>query len=129
MEKITITEALSEINLIKKKTIKKQEIVTQNLARAKHMPDPYVNEGGSFEFNKRELQAIKDLNLRMTKIRGAISRANLENKITISGETRSINDWLTWKREISGQEHSLTLKAKRSKLSENPTGFCAWLRG
>lgn len=101
MEKITITEALSEINLIKKKIEGKKTEILNNLAKVAHVPDPYANQGGGFAANKAQLQSIKDLNSRLTRIRGAISGANIANTISIMGETKTINDWLTWKREIS----------------------------
>lgn len=101
MDQITITEALSEINLIKKKIENKKTAILNNLAKASHVPDPYEKQGGGFAANKAELQSIKDLSQRLTRIRGAISQANIANHISILGETKSINDWLTWKREIS----------------------------
>lgn len=105
MEKITITEALSEINLIKKKIEKKKEVVVANLARAKHMPDPFYNQGGSAEAMRAELQSIIDLDERLITIRGRISKANSANSISIEGTERSINDWLTWKREVAEEEN------------------------
>lgn len=101
MEKITITEALSEVNLIKKKIDKKKEMILANLARFKHVPDPYSKQGGGAQANLNELQAIKDLSSRLMRVRGAISQANLSNKITINGHELSIHDWLTWKREVA----------------------------
>lgn len=104
MEKITITEALSEVNLLKKKIEKKKETVLANLAKAKHMPDPFKDDGGSFIANKANLQSIQDLNHRLIRIRSGISSANLTNSITLGNESRTIADWLTWKREVSQSE-------------------------
>lgn len=100
--KITITEALSEVNLIKKKLDASRSIILNNLARAKHLKDPFEGEGGSFKKNERVLQSIYDLQNRLEKIRGRISAANLEHSITIGESTKTIFDWLTWKREIAG---------------------------
>ncbi len=101
MEKLTITEALSEINLIKKKIAKKKETVLGTLVRASHLPDPYVNQGGSEAFVKSEQQSINDLTNRLIRIRSSIARANVENRVTIGGLEQSIYDWLTFKREIA----------------------------
>ncbi len=100
-EKITITEALSELNLIKKKIDKKKEMILANLAKVKHVPDPYAKQGGGAQANLNELQGIKDLSTRLIRIRGSIAQANLNNKISINGHELSIHDWLTWKREIA----------------------------
>jgi len=108
MEKITITEALSEINLIKKKVITKQSKIECALIRAEHLPDPFLTEGGSEEMIKREYQGLRDLNRRLQTIRAKISLANLSNEITVEDETRSIHDWLIWKREISADQIKFT---------------------
>jgi hypothetical protein len=101
---MTITEALSEINLIKKKLISKRAAIQQTLVRATHMPDVYEKEGGSRQFMSREMQSIADLNLRLIRIRSEISRVNQTTFITITeGEltiSQSIHDWLIWKREV-----------------------------
>lgn len=101
MEKMTITEALSEVNLVKKKVEKKSLNVLQNLIRAKHLKDPFEADGGSKKVNESEVQAIDDLNSRLIKLRAAISRANLDNSIAIDKTKMSIHDWLIWKREVS----------------------------
>lgn len=106
MEKMTITEALSEVNLIKKRLEHKKRTFVPLTVKAEHAVDPYAGEGGSAVFLKKELQSINDLYARLIKIRGAISKANIEHTITIGERTQSIHDWLTWKREISKDETS-----------------------
>lgn len=101
MEKMTITEALSEINLIKKKIEQKTKTVSQYLVSAEHFPDPYASEGGLEKFLRQEIQSLNDLKRRLTKVRSAIAKANLENEITVNEQTMLIHDWLTWKREIA----------------------------
>lgn len=103
MEKITITEALSEINLIKKKIESKRKIVLGLLVSPEHMKDPYESVGGSEVFIKCEVQSIADLERRQINIRSAIAKANLDHEITVGEQTKSIHDWLTWKREIAQQ--------------------------
>lgn len=110
MEKMTITEALSEINLVKKKIEKKSLNVLENLIRAKHIKDPFESSGGSKKVNESEIQAIRDLNNRLVKLRAAISIANLGNEISVEGEGKSIHDWLIWKREVSKNEMDFSAK-------------------
>jgi hypothetical protein len=101
---ITITEALSEINLIKKKLQSKHQKVKDMLIRAEHVPDAFEKEGGSKEVIAREVQSANDLAMRLVHIRSGISRANLGTTITLTENnlsvTQSIHDWLIWKREI-----------------------------
>lgn len=101
MAQITITEALSEINLIKKKIAKKKETILGCLVRPSHLPDPFEKDGGSKDFVANETRAIEDLIKRWVKIRSSIAKANVEYMITIDGKSQSIYDWLTFKREIA----------------------------
>jgi hypothetical protein len=55
-----------------------------------------------------ETQALADLGRRLMKIRAGISRANLETEITVGEETRSVHDWLVWKRELSAPQAAFT---------------------
>lgn len=118
-EKLTITEALSEINLIKKKIAKKKETILGALVRAAHVADPYVNQGGSEAFLKSEEQAILDLSRRLIKIRSAIAKANVESTVLINDEQQSIYDWLTFKREIADDLIAFTQNACRQVETHN----------
>lgn len=100
MEKLTITEALSEINLIKKKLDAKYNVIQSSLFRVEHLPDPYKNEGGLEAFFSKEMQSAGDLNERLLKIRSAISKANHETQVEVCGVKRTVQDWLNWKREV-----------------------------
>jgi hypothetical protein len=101
MAKMTITEALSEVNLVKKKIEHKKKEVLGLLVKPQHAKDLYAEEGGTKIHVSKELQSIGDLEIRLVKLRSAISLANIEHDITIGEFTRPIHDWLTWKREIS----------------------------
>lgn len=104
MTEITITEALAEIPTIEKRIEKKKEFIINYLYRQSSVRDPHEKDGGSDELIAREMQAINDLEERMIKIRRVIQKANSENTITIEDQTRTIVDWLTWRREIAPKE-------------------------
>lgn len=106
MDKMTITEGLAELKLIDSKVKKKQDAVLGNLVRFEHIPDPFEKEGGSRSYVAKEIQSVGDLLKRHTKIRTAIAKANIESQVTINNETKSIYEWLAWKREISERETS-----------------------
>jgi len=99
--KITITEALAETKTIRKRIEKKQEFVLQNLYRQERIKDPLEKNGGSAKVLASERQAISDLEQRLVKIRTAISAANTANSITINGQTKTIEEWLVWRRDVS----------------------------
>lgn len=111
MKKITITEALAEIHLINKKIEKKKENIKRNLLTVSNIEDPFKNDGGAKEYIKREKQGIEDLYKALVKIRSEISKANLENSITIGDETKTIFSWLTWKREVANDYNSFLKEA------------------
>lgn len=131
MEKMTITEALSEVNLLKKRLDHKKKNFVPLTVKAEHAVDPYASEGGTPAFLKKELQAIEDLQKRFVKIRAAISRANLDNVITIGERTAPIHDWLTWKREISKEETSFInsvvngVKTAQDQVAKQPQCYDA----
>ena len=108
MSKITITEALAEVPTISKRIEKKQEFIRSFLSRQSAVRDPHEKDGGSSVLIQRELQGIKDLQQRLIDIRSAIQNANAENTITVEGTTRTIADWLTWRREVAPGEQRFT---------------------
>lgn len=101
MSKLTITEALQEIKTIGKRLEKKRASIGPYLARDSRVRDPLEKDGGSEKFIQSERQAMADLETRIIGIRTAIQRSNLESSITVGAKTRSVAEWLTWRREIS----------------------------
>lgn len=97
----TITEALAEVKLINNKIAKQREWVQGNLLRQKHMPDPMAAKGGTKTVILQELQSIEDLEKRLAHIRIAIMQANLSNRAEVMGVTKSIYEWLVWKKEVA----------------------------
>lgn len=116
MSKLTITEALQEIKTIGKRLEKKRAAVGPYLARDSRNRDPLAKDGGSDKFITAECQAISDLEERIIKIRTSIQRSNLDAAIAVAGVTRTVAEWLTWRREISTQQ-SAFLRAMVSGLN------------
>lgn len=123
---ITITEALSEVNLLKKKIQESDQAAKGCLVRVAHVQDPYEKHGGSVEQYAKSTQSSNDLRRRLVDIRSKISKANIENQITINDQTMSIFDWLTWKREIypellkASQDQIGTLRESLAKEANRP---------
>jgi len=104
MSEITITEALAEIKTIGKRLSKRRQFVMDHLVRVDRMKDPHEDKGGSKKVIEQELQGIKDLEGRIVGIRSAINKANQTTELTIGKITRSIADWIIWRREVSAGE-------------------------
>ena len=106
MTEVTITEALAEIGTITSRIEKKRSAVLSYLSRRGSQRDPLAKDGGSEKFVAAELQAIKDLEERIVSIRRAVAAANAATAITVGDQTRSISDWLTWRRDVSDTRRS-----------------------
>ena len=100
---IMITEALAEIKTIAKRIEKKQAYITANLARQEGAKDPLEKGGGSVAVLTQERQAVADLQTRIIALRCGIHLANDATSVTIGDDTRTISDWLTWRREVAPQ--------------------------
>ncbi len=98
---LTITEALAEIKTIGKRLEKKRATVLQFLGRQDGIRDPLDKDGGSLVFIQQERQAIADLGTRIVNLRRGIQYANDANSVTINGVTKSISEWLTWRRDVA----------------------------
>jgi hypothetical protein len=98
---MTITEALAEMKTLAKRIEKKREAITPYLLRQSIVVDPFTDSGGSREFVRRERQALDDMERRMVAIRTSIQKTNQATPITVEGETKTIAEWLTWRKEVA----------------------------
>lgn len=96
-----ITEALADLKTIVKRIEKKREFVRMYVTRPEGLRDPLITDGGSSQVIEREIQAIKDLENRIIQIRTGIQLTNLKTELTVEGVTKSIAEWLTWRKEVS----------------------------
>jgi len=122
---VKITEALQEHKTIGRRILKKQEYILEYLWRRENEIDPLAKEGGSAEVVKRERQAIRDLQERQVELRREIARANASNSVTVNGVTKTIADWIVWKREIApltaGQLDQLRQKIREARAQRQET--------
>lgn len=124
MKTTTITEALAELKTIAKRIETKRQFIATYLLRQEALKDPLEKEGGSVQAIARETQAIADLQENILAIRRGIARANGTTTITVEGVTRSIADWLVWKREIAPTEGAFlsgvagAIKTRRDELQK-----------
>jgi len=109
MQTMTITEALAEIKTIGKRLEKKRAFVEQFLARQEGLKDPLSREGGSVEALRETRQSIDALEERIIRIRRSIAKANDVVELSVGGRSRTIAEWLIWRREVaSGRTQFLT---------------------
>ncbi len=101
MAGITITEALAEIKTIGKRIEKKREFVNGYIARRDGLRDALEKDGGSPAVIAAETQAVGDLEQRIIDLRRGIQKANDSTLVTVNGKSRSISEWLTWRRDVA----------------------------
>ena len=114
---LTITEGLAEIKTIGKRIEKKREFIGQYIARQEGLKDPLLNEGGSRKVIERERQGIRDLEERIVTIRRSIQTANSTETIALGGESRTIADWLVWRREVSAGRQAFVNRLRTSIIN------------
>ena len=105
MTQMTITEALAELKLIGAKVKKKRQNIAKLAVRWSNEEDPI--EGGSNATVARERQSITDLLERGVRIRSKIQSANLASLVTVGPTTRTVADWLIWRREFAADSLGL----------------------
>jgi hypothetical protein len=111
---VTITEALAETKTVTKRMEKKREAIAPYLLRQAIVLDPLLEGGGSKEFIRRERQALADMAIRLVAIRTAVQRVNHQTPITIEGETRTIAEWLTWRKEVAPGMQAFLAKMRQT---------------
>jgi hypothetical protein len=107
MAKTTITEGLAEIKTTLKRVASKGQFIVGNVGRPEKIKDPLAKESGSEVVVARERQAHTDLLERIVKIRGAIQKKNHETVVVVNGKSRSMADWLSWRKEAAPHLQSL----------------------
>lgn len=122
-EKLTITEALAELKTMDKRLTRKREFIQQYIARQDIVKDPLEKDGGSVTAIQRERQSMKDLEERKIAIRRSIAAKNMEIGLSLGGQTRSMADWLVWRREVApaAQQFLVGLRAAVKAVREEFT--------
>lgn len=121
---MTITEALAEIKTILKRIQSKREFIQTYQFRVDSLKDPLEKDGGSTKAVSEATQAISDLEQRIVDLRSGISDANTANTIELSGTSKSIADWLIWRREVAPERERFlnTLATRLSTARSNIRG-------
>lgn len=101
---ITITEALAELKTLDKRIESTRDFILKYGVRQGSTIDPLDDEGGSDKVIPAKLQSLADLLQRKVAIRSAINRKNAETMLEVKGVTRTIAEWIIWRREAYKQE-------------------------
>lgn len=125
---MTITEGLQEIKTLIKRIDKKRTFIEGYILRNNQIRDPHESSGGSQKLIKQELQGIIDLEENIISIRRKIAAANTSTTVTIGETTKSIADWIIWRREIAHPRKRFLEKLLNKILSARKECASAGLR-
>lgn len=121
MAKLSLTRILSELKLVDKKI---EQLLEKDYVATYQKRNPVLNLKTKESFEKEaveNLQSLKDLFIRKSNLRNALSRANADTKINFNGKSYSINELLTIKNELIPLKinalHSLMNEINRTKAA------------
>lgn len=102
--KTTITEALQELKTLDKRIASTRDFIVKYGIRQGSTIDPLDDEGGSDKVIPAKAQSLDDLFIRRVQIRNAINRANDQINLTVSGITRTVAEWIIWRRDVQRKQ-------------------------
>lgn len=117
MPTLTTAEALAEFDRIDRRLARKRQLIEAYLFRDAALRDTLAPEGGTPAVLAAELAAIAALQERKLVLRRAIQAANERAGVTLRGVTRSLADWLVWRREVAG-DRSAFLTRLRNRIRQ-----------
>jgi hypothetical protein len=117
MPTLTLAEALAQIAAINRRLDKKQQLVLAFLLRPQQYRDPLRAESGSPAVLARELKATRVLHERRVRLRRLIQNAYERTKVTFGEQTRSLADWLAWRRDVAARRGGF-LHLLRSRITK-----------
>lgn len=97
---VPITKALSRVGTIQARLNARTQNVLAYACRSEKHTDPIKEEGGSPAYVRKNLDALRDLENNLVTIRSAVQRANFDNRLTVCGQTRTVQQWLNWRQEV-----------------------------
>ena len=105
MDKMKLIEAMKELKLIVAKISRNREETIKYSSGLSNEKPVFETEKAQSEYVARLIQSTEDLVKRYLDLKSAIEYTNLKTKVTIHGETRSISEWLVYKRNLAGIRH------------------------
>ncbi len=115
MPTLTISDALAEVQTIRRRIDQKQQLIAAYLLRPPHYRDPLRAEGGSAAVLAREWASLRALHERTVLLRRLIQQAYERTAVTFGDQTRCLADWLAWRREVSARRAGF-LKALSTRI-------------
>ena len=116
-KKTTITEALAELKTLDSKIETTKNFILQYAIRQGSSIDPLADDGGSDKIIPQKIQSLNDLLARKVAIRTAINKKNLETEVSVGNKTKTVAEWIIWRREAKPQELRIYQDLQKSVLN------------
>lgn len=100
MPALSITRALAEIALQKEQIVREINFVKEHVSLPANRIDPLANDGGSQKVLQSKMQSIRDKADYVGRLRRAIAHSNAETTVEVDYITKTVEEWLIWKRDI-----------------------------
>ncbi len=100
----TITEALAELKTLDSRISTTEQFILNYAVRQGSTIDPLQGDGGSDVVIPSKLQSLADLLERKVAIRDAINLKNQHTMVEIAGISRTVAQWIIWRRETFKRE-------------------------
>ena len=127
MAEITVSEALAVLKTLEMRINKKLGNILPYVYRQEALRDPLDDVGGSKSYINKEIQSMEDLQEYRLDLRRAIQDSNEKTDVTVLGETRTIADWLMWRREILPHKQNvytqILAKIEQARNEANRQGY------
>jgi hypothetical protein len=124
-----LAEALTSIKTDKKKWETDKNFVMANVVRDDRLKDSLEAQGGTKTVLQRTLQSMEDHETQIVAKLYAIQGANREVKLTIGSKTKSVGEWIIWRREVAPMRekrfNELLSRIEQSKQMVNNPRYVA----
>lgn len=100
MEKLTITQALAERQIIRSRIEREFNEMGRYMVREDNRIDPLEKSGGSEKYIKERQQSIEALIERYVRMVKAIHTFNITTNVEFNGITRTVDEWLTYHKDL-----------------------------
>jgi hypothetical protein len=111
---MTLTEAFAEIEAINRHLTLQHAFLLALAVRPANLRDSLASTGGSAAMVAQEMQSLKALEDHRLAVRRAVRAVAQSATITIGEQTRTIADWLEWRRKVAPGRRSLLRSMRES---------------
>jgi len=97
----TIQEGLEDTETFLRELDERRKFILDHVVHEAYQQDPLEDRGGSKSAIREALEAIDRLSEMILVTRVAINKARANTDVTVSKTTKTVEEWLIWRKELS----------------------------